>query len=178
MRALYHHDTARDGTPIGTAQRGPKYAAKRTYQQVQESIERRIRDELAPHMPDRIRKIRLEERAKTRTRTPYYDMTFSAEKSVSLAFAGLMAAAKTARDEGREQDAERFEARARAIEAAVMTGADTMIAHVERRGAIIRTGHHSAHSGEFRDAAGFVAAKFLQHTSRSGDPSCTSRCRS
>jgi conjugative relaxase-like TrwC/TraI family protein len=40
----------------------------------------------------------------------------------------------------------------------------------ERRGAIIRTGHHSAHSGEFRDAAGFVAAKFLQHTSRSGDP--------
>lgn len=97
-------------------------------------------------------------------------MTFSAEKSVSLAFAGLMAAAKTARAEGREQAAEQLEARAREVEAAVMAGADTMIAHVERRGAIIRTGHHSAHSGEFRDAAGFVVAKFLQHTSRSGDP--------
>jgi hypothetical protein len=24
MRALYHHDTAPDGTPIGTAQRSPK----------------------------------------------------------------------------------------------------------------------------------------------------------
>jgi conjugative relaxase-like TrwC/TraI family protein len=173
MRALYHFDTAPGGSPIGTVQRGPKYQAKRTYQQVQENIERRIRDELgelAPHMPERVRKIRLEERAKTRTRTPYYDMTFSAEKSVSLAFVGLMAAARTARDEGREQDAEQFEARARSVEAAVMAGADTMIAHVERRGAIIRTGHHSAHSGEFRDAAGFVAAKFLQHTSRSGDP--------
>jgi conjugative relaxase-like TrwC/TraI family protein len=173
MRALYHHDTAPDGTPLMTSQRGPRYAAKRTYQQVQDAIEKRIRDELgelAPHMPDRVRKIRLEERAKTRSRTPYYDMTFSAEKSVSLAFAGLMAAARSARDEGREQDAEQLEARARSVEAAVMAGADVMIGHVERRGAIIRTGHHSSHSGEFRDAAGFVAAKFLQHTSRSGDP--------
>jgi hypothetical protein len=173
MRALYHHDTAPGGVPLGTAQRGPKYAAKRTYQQVQENIAKRIRDELgelAPHMPDRVRKIRLEERTKTRTRTPYYDMTFSAEKSVSLAYAGLKAAAKTARDEGRAGDAERLEARARSVEAAVTAGADTMVGHVERRGAIIRTGHRSAHSGEFRDAAGFVGAKFLQHTSRSGDP--------
>ncbi len=51
-----------------------------------------------------------------------------------------------------------------------MAGADVMLGHVERRGAFVRTGHHSASSGEFRDAAGFVAAKFLQHTSRSGDP--------
>lgn len=72
MRALYHHDVAPDGTPLMTSQRGPRYAARRTYEQVQENIEKRIRDELgelAPHMPDRIRKIRLEERAKTRTRT-------------------------------------------------------------------------------------------------------------
>jgi conjugative relaxase-like TrwC/TraI family protein len=172
MRALYHHDVAPDGTPL-TAQRGPKYQGKRTYQQVQEAIDKRIRDELgelAPHMPDQVRKIRLEERAKNRSRTPYYDMTASAEKSVSLAHASLRAAAKTARGEGREQDAGRLEARARAVEGAVMAGADTMVEHVERRGAIIRTGHHSARSGEYRDANGFVAAKFLQHTSRSGDP--------
>jgi hypothetical protein len=125
---------------------------------------------LNPFIPERVRRIRLEERAKTRTRTPYYDMTFSAEKSVSFGFAGLMAAARAAREAGRAEEAERLEARARSVEAAVMAGADTVIDHVERRGAIIRTGHHSAHSGEFRDAAGFVAAKFLQHTSRSGDP--------
>jgi conjugative relaxase-like TrwC/TraI family protein len=173
MRDLYHRDTAPGGVPLGTAQRGPRYQAKRTYEQVQENIEKRIRDELgelAPHMPDRVRKIRMEERAKTRTRTPYYDMTFSAEKSVSLAFAGLMAAARSAGEAGRTEEAERLEARARSVEAAVMAGADAMLGHVERRGAIVRTGHHSAHSGEFRDAAGFVGAKFLQHTSRSGDP--------
>ena len=173
MRALYHHDTAPDGTPLGTAQRGPKYAAKRTYEQVQENIEKRVRDELgelAPHMPERVRQIRLEERSKTRTRTPYYDMTFSAEKSVSMAFAGLMAESRSAREAGRGEEAEQLEARARAVEGAVMAGADALLGHVERRGAIVRTGHHSAHSGEFRDAAGFVAAKFLQHTSRSGDP--------
>jgi conjugative relaxase-like TrwC/TraI family protein len=173
MRDLYHQDIAPDGTLLGTAQKGPRYAAKRTYAQVQEAIDKRVRDELgelAPHMPDRVRKIRMEERAKTRTRTPYYDATFSAEKSISLAYAGLRAAAKSARDEGREQDAEQLEARARSVEVAVMAGADTMIAHVEQRAAIVRTGHHSASSGEFRDAGGFVAAKFLQHTSRSGDP--------
>src|SRR5215469_16228811 len=46
MRALYHHDIAPDGTPLMTSQRGPRYAAKRTYAQVQEVIARRVRDEL------------------------------------------------------------------------------------------------------------------------------------
>ncbi len=122
-------------------------------------------------MPERVRKIRLEERAKTRTRTPYYDMTFSAEKCVSLAL--CRAAGRRADGAGRRAASRTrsgSKRRARAVEAAVMAGADAMIAHVERRGAIVRTGHHSASSGEFRDAAGFVAAKFLQHTSRSGDP--------
>jgi hypothetical protein len=39
-----------------------------------------------------------------------------------------------------------------------------------QRGAIVRTGHHSASSGAFRDAEGLVAVKFLQHTSRADDP--------
>jgi hypothetical protein len=47
-------------------------------------------------------------------------MTFSAEKSVSPAYAGLKAAARTARDEGRTNDAEQPEARARSVEAAVV----------------------------------------------------------
>lgn len=73
MRALYHHDVGPDGVPLKTSQRGPRYAAKRTYAQVQDAIDKRVRDELgelAPHMPERVRQIRLEERAKTRTRTP------------------------------------------------------------------------------------------------------------
>jgi conjugative relaxase-like TrwC/TraI family protein len=105
-----------------------------------------------------------------RTSTPYYDMTFSAEKSVSLMYAGLLAAAKRAQDEGDERAAERFRAEAKRVEAAVMAGADRMLEVAEQRGAIVRTGHHSATSGEFRDAAGFVAVKFLQYTSRADDP--------
>ncbi|HVT67216.1 MAG TPA: MobF family relaxase, partial [Trebonia sp.] len=174
MRGLYHHDVAPDGTPLMTSQRRPKYAGKRTYKQVQEAIDKRIREELgelAPHMPDQVRRIRLEERSKNRTVTPYYDMTASGEKSVSLAHASLRAAAKTAREQGREQDAVRLEARARGVEGAVMAGADAMLEHVERAGAIVRTGgHHGTGTGQFRDADGFIAAKFLQHTSRSGDP--------
>ena len=72
--------------------------------------------------PKERREIRLQERAKMRTSTPYYDMTFSAEKSVSLMYAGLLAAAKRARDEGDERKAERFRAEAGRIEAAVMAG--------------------------------------------------------
>ncbi|MBO0804543.1 MAG: relaxase domain-containing protein [Nocardiopsaceae bacterium] len=173
MRALYHHDVGPGGVPLGTAQKALKLGPRRTYAQVQEAIDKRVAEELgelAPLMPDRVRKIRLEERAKTRTRTPYYDMTFSAEKSVSLAHVGLRAEARRIRALGQEAEAEQLEAMARSVEAAVMAGADAMIAHVEQRGAIIRTGHHGAGGGAFRDAAGFIAAKFLQHTSRSGDP--------
>jgi hypothetical protein len=40
---------------------------------------------------------------------PIYDYTLSAEKSVSLLHAGYRAAARKARDEHREQDAEQLE---------------------------------------------------------------------
>src|SRR5205807_4529854 len=128
--------------------------------------------------PEERREIRLQERAKMRTSTPYYDMTFSAEQSVSLMYAGLLAAAKQAQDQGDEREAERFRAEARRVEGAVMAGADRMLEVAGQRGAIVRTGHHSASSGEFRDAEGFVAVKFLQHTSRADDPQLqgTSSC--
>ena len=43
-----------------------------------------------------------------------------------------------------------------------------MIAAAERELAYVRTGHHSATSGEWRDAAGFIVASFEQHDSRDG----------
>ena len=71
-----------------------------------------------------------------RTSTPYYDMTFSAEKSVSLLYAGLLAAAQQARDRGDEREAERLRAEAGRVEAAVMAGADRMLEVAGQRGAI------------------------------------------
>jgi conjugative relaxase-like TrwC/TraI family protein len=170
MRDLFHYDVLPDGTPLRTAQRRGKYPARAAYAQVEEAIRKRIEALGRFVTPEEKREIRLQERAKMRASTPYYDLTFSAEKSVSLMYAGYRAAAKRARDEQREQDAEQFEASARAVEGAVMGGATRMLDLAEQRGAIVRTGHHSASSGEFRDAAGFVAVKFLQHDSRAGDP--------
>lgn len=196
MRALYHHGVGPDGVPLGKAQKSPQYEAKRSWQQIEDAIQARI-DDLGPIFatPEKIREIRLQERAKSRTSTPYYDMTFSAEKSVSLAWAAARAAALRALEEQPEQDAEqtgaagresaeqheaepgalraaaeRYEALARSIEATAMTAADAMIGYIEEHGAIVRTGHHSANSGEWRDAAGLIGVKFLQHTSRSNDP--------
>ena len=170
MRALFHYGIGPDGVPLGSRQRAPKYQARAAYAEVEEAIRRRIAALGEFVTPEEKREIRLQERSRMRARTPYYDMTFSAEKSVSLMYAGLRAAAKRARDEQRARDAARFEAQAAQIEAAVMAGADEMLGLAERRAAIVRTGHHSATSGEFRDAAGFVTVKFPQHTSRADDP--------
>lgn len=200
MRALYHHNVGPDGVPLGKAQKSPQYEAKRSWQQIEDAIQARI-DDLGPIFatPEKVREIRLQERAKSRTSTPYYDMTFSAEKSVSLAWAAARAAALRAVEEQRKQEAGqvaerteaageaggeqieagtspleatagRYEALARSIEATAMTAADAMIGYIENHGAIVRTGHHSANSGEWRDAAGLIGVKFLQHTSRSNDP--------
>ena len=170
MRALFHYGIGPDGVPLSTRQRAPKYQVRAAYAQVEEAIARRIAALGRFATPEEKREIRLQERAKMRTSTPYYDMTFSAEKSVSLVYAGLLAAAKRARDAGDERAAERFRSEAERVEAAVMAGADRMLQVAEQRGAIVRTGHHSSSSGEYRDAEGFVAVKFLQHTSRADDP--------
>ena len=170
MRALFHYGIGPDGVPLSSRQKAPKYQARAVYAQVEEAIARRIAALGRFATPEERREIRLQERAKMRTSTPYYDMTFSAEKSVSLMYAGLLAEAKQAQDQGDERGAERFRAEAERVEAAVMAGADRMLEVAGQRGAIVRTGHHSASSGEFRDAEGFVAVKFLQHTSRADDP--------
>ena len=154
MRALFHYGIGPDGVPLSTRQRAPKYQARAAYAQVEEAIAKRIAALGRFATPEEKREIRLQERAKMRTSTPYYDMTFSAEKSVSLMYAGLLAAAKQAREAGDERAAERFRSDAERVEAAVMAGADRMLQVAEQRGAIVRTGHHSSSSGEFRDAEG------------------------
>ena len=170
MRALFHYGIGPDGVPLASRQRAPKYPPRAVYAQVEEAIAKRIAALGRFATPEERREIRLQERARMRTSTPYYDMTFSAEKSVSLLYAGLLAAAQQARDQGDEREAERLGAEAGRVEAAVMAGADRMLEVAGQRGAIVRTGHHSASSGAFRDAEGLVAVKFLQHTSRADDP--------
>jgi len=171
MRALYHHDVAPDGTPLGTSQRRHKYPDKAVQlAAAQERIDAAVAALGRFATPEKIRDIEITERAKVRTATPFIDMVLSVEKSVSLLQVGFLAAAKRARDEQREQDAEQLGARAEQIEAALEETASEVVAWIEQHLAYVRTGHHSATSGEWRDADGLVVVGFPQHTNRDGEP--------
>ncbi len=172
MRALYHDDVGPDGEVLARRQRPGNYPAAAG------SLNARIEAEVAEQVaarggiitPEETREIRLRLRAQFRNRVPFYDYTFSAPKSVSVLWASLLQAAAEAAAEGREAEAERLAEQAEQVRGAVKRANDRMIAEAERRAAYVRTGHHSATSGQWRDASGFIAASFPQHTNREGDP--------
>jgi len=171
MRRLYHEDVGPDGQVLGRRQRRAAYPAAGG------SLHDRIEAEVAAQVaargrfitPEEIREIRLRERAKFRTVCPFYDYTFSAPKSVSVLWASLLAAAAEAEAAGDEAEAERLAARAGQVRGAVKRANDRMVAVAERTAAYVRTGHHSATSGEYRDADGFITASFEQHDARDGN---------
>ena len=120
--------------------------------------------------PAEARRTRAKVLGSTGAAVPFYDLTFSATKSVSLLQASYAATATAARERGDTAAADAYEARVKAIDDAAVETARQVIALAEQRALFVRTGHHSAHTGEFRDAAGAVAALFPQHDNRSGEP--------
>ena len=101
---------------------------------------------------------------------PYFDLTVSAVKSVSVLHASYRVAARQARQRGDQDRAAALDARADEIEAALMDSAREAVAWLERHATYTRTGHHSARTGEWRDGDGLTASLFLHHLSRDGDP--------
>jgi conjugative relaxase-like TrwC/TraI family protein len=101
---------------------------------------------------------------------PYFDLTISAVKSVSVLHASYRVAARQARRRGDQHQAAALDARADEIEAALMDSAREAVAWLEQHATYTRTGHHSARTGEWRDGDGLVASLFLHHLSRDGDP--------
>src|SRR5690348_296640 len=114
--------------------------------------------------------VRAAERGKDPRQVPYFDLTVSAVKSVSVLHASYRIAARQARERGDQDRAAALDARADELEAALMDSAREAVAWLERHAACTRTGHHSARTGEWRDGAGLVASVFLHHLSRDGDP--------
>ena len=114
--------------------------------------------------------VRAAERGKDPHQVPYFDLTVSAVKSVSVLHASYRVAARQARDRGDQDQAAALDARADEIEAALMDSAREAVAWLERHATYTRTGHHSARTGEWRDGAGLAASLFLHHLSRDGDP--------
>jgi hypothetical protein len=101
---------------------------------------------------------------------PYFDLTISAVKSVSVLHASYRIAARQARDHGGQDQAAALDARADELEAALLDSAREAVAWLERHATYTRTGHHSSRTGEWRDGNGLVAGVFLHHLSRDGDP--------
>ena len=87
---------------------------------------------------------------------------------MSVLWASLLAAAAEAEAEGHEAEAERLAEQAEQVRGAVKRANDRMMAVAEREAAYVRTGHHSATTGEYRDAEGFIVASFQQHDARDG----------
>lgn len=111
------------------------------------------------------------QRAKaTQNTVPYFDLTVSATKSVSVLHASYRVAAELAREAGDADTARRLDKQADLIEAALMDAAAEAVRWLEAQGCYTRTGHHSATTGEWRDGDGFAAARYLHHLSRDGDP--------
>ena len=114
--------------------------------------------------------VRAAERGTDPHQVPYFDLTISAVKSVSVLHASYRLAARQARDRGEQDHAAALDARADAIEEALMEAARKAVAWLERHATYTRTGHHSTRTGEWRDGDGLVASVFLHHLSRDGDP--------
>ena len=114
--------------------------------------------------------VRAAARGKDPHQVPYFDLTVSAAKSVSVLHASYRVAARQARQRGDQDQAAALDACADQIEAALMDSAREAVAWLEQHATYTRTGHHSACTGEWRDGGGLAASLFLHHLSRDGDP--------
>ncbi len=118
-----------------------------------------------------VAEFRAAKRAKSGPKSvPYFDITMSAVKSVSVLHASLRVDAMQARAAGRTEYADTLDARANEIEQAVLEAARDAVRWLEQYACYTRTGYHSATTGEWRDGDGLAAALFLHHLSRDGDP--------
>ena len=109
-------------------------------------------------------------RGGARVPVPYYDLTVSAAKSVSVLHASLKIAAQEAFTRGDLVTAGRLHAEADGIEADLEAAARFAVERAEAEACYTRTGHHSSTTGEWRDGAGLIASTFTHHISRDGDP--------
>jgi len=101
---------------------------------------------------------------------PYYDVTSSASKSVSVLHASLRVAAGQARDAGDHVKAAALDGEAQAIEDALLGAVREGLELLEAMACYVRTGHHSKDTGEWRDGKGLVVTSWLHTISRDGDP--------
>jgi hypothetical protein len=131
-----------------------------------------------PHAtPTRQAELRVLAKARTRRSVPYWDITISVSKSVSLLYGGFLAKAEQVRRDGRQAESQQWDRQAGRVWAAIMKGNAAALAFLQREAGMTRTGYHRgsgaesrAELGKWEHARNWVIGTFRQHTSRAGDP--------
>jgi hypothetical protein len=131
-----------------------------------------------PHASDARRaELRVQARAQARHAVPFWDITLSVSKSVSLFHGSLLAKAEQARQAGDLAGGAEFDRLAAQVWADIDAAGEAMLAYLQDTAGYVRTGYHrgsgaesGAELGKWEDAHAWVAGRFDQHTSRDGDP--------
>ncbi len=131
-----------------------------------------------PHASEaRKAELRTLARSKTRHAVPFWDVTVSVSKSVTLLYGGLLARAEQARQAGSDAEAEGYERQAACVWEAIMEGNAAALQYLQDEAGLTRTGYHrgtsaetTAELGKWEHARDWVVGSFRQHTSRTGDP--------
>ncbi len=165
IRRLYMEHIGPDGEVLA------KRHAHKSDQQAEDAAVAAWRKEHRYASGTEIGEFRARERAKGAPKSvPYFDVQIGAVKSVSVLHASYRIDAELARRRGATVRAAELDARADAIEQALMDAAAEAVDWLEAHHTRTRTGYHSKVTGEWRDGAGLTAARFLHHISRDGDP--------
>ncbi len=114
-------------------------------------------------------------KAQVRQAVPYFDVTFSPSKSITLLHASFMASMSAALDTGDLQGAGYWALAADEVWACVTAGNQAMLDYLQEHAGYTRSGYHhgtanGVSSGRWEDAHDWVIATFRQHSSRAGDP--------
>lgn len=120
--------------------------------------------------PERRAELRARAESSARQAVSFYDVTFSAPKSVSVVGVAFERMATEARAAGDLDAAAAWAVLNKAVEDAVLAGGRAGLDYLQDAAGYSRVGHHGGGAGRWTDAHSFVVAQFLQHDSRDGDP--------
>jgi conjugative relaxase-like TrwC/TraI family protein len=157
------HDRARWG------EAAPLAAGHRHYR-CADDIYTDLREREAGAGPERRAELRAQAERSARQAVSFYDVTFSAPKSVSVVGVAFERMANDARAAGDLAAAEAWGALTKTVEDAVLAGSRAAVDYLQDVAGYSRIGHHGGGAGRWTDAHAFVVAQFLQHDSRDRDP--------
>jgi conjugative relaxase-like TrwC/TraI family protein len=160
MAAVFDLLQLPDGTPIG--------AAPRSFRGVEERVAERLAGLVDP-LPEDVARIRSEVERETRSAQHGVDLTYSPQKSVTVAHAAGWRGSIESTRAGDASRASEYESIRAGIEEDVRAANGAALAYLESV-ATTRQGAGAGHAVVWVPVDGLAVASFLQHTSRSNDP--------